>query len=41
MNDRNYPLLTKLFLDLEVELHPTSMSFGVETDYLNGVQMIF
>ena len=34
MNDRNYPLLTKLFLDLEVELHPTSMSFGVETDYL-------
>ena len=34
MNDRNYPLLTKLFLDLEVELHPTSMSFGVETDNL-------
>tara|TARA_B100000963_G_scaffold131445_1_gene114604 strand:- start:798 stop:2060 length:1263 start_codon:yes stop_codon:yes gene_type:complete len=32
MNDRNYPLLTKLFLDLEVELYPTSMSFGVETD---------
>lgn len=34
MNDRNYPLLTKLFLDLEVELHPTSMSFGVETENL-------
>ncbi len=34
MNDRNYPLLTKLFLDLEVELHPTSMSFGVETESL-------
>ena len=32
MNDRNYPLLTKLFLDLEVELYPTSMSFSVETD---------
>ena len=32
MNDRNYPLLTKLFLDLEIELYPTSMSFGVETD---------
>ena len=34
MNDRNYPLLTKLFLDLGVELHPTSMSFGVETENL-------
>ena len=34
MNDRNYPLLTKLFLDLEVELHPTSMSFAVETENL-------
>ena len=34
MNDRNYPLLTKLFLDLGVELHPTSMSFGVETEKL-------
>ena len=34
MNDRNYPLLTKLFLDLGVELYPTSMSFGVETDDL-------
>ncbi len=32
MNDRNYPLLTNLFLDLEIELHPTSMSFGVQTD---------
>ena len=34
MNDRNYPLLTKLFLDLGVDLHPTSMSFGVETENL-------
>ena len=34
MNDRNYPLLTKLFLNLGVELHPTSMSFGVETENL-------
>jgi hypothetical protein len=32
MNDRNYPLLTKLFLELEVELHPTSMSFSVDTE---------
>ena len=31
MNDRNYPLLTKLFLELEIELHPTSMSFSVDT----------
>ena len=34
MNDRNYPLLTELFLNLGVELHPTSMSFGVETENL-------
>ena len=32
MNDRNYPLLTKLFLELEIELHPTSMSFSVDTE---------
>ena len=35
MNDRNYPILTKLFLDLEIELHPTSMSLSVETDSLS------
>ena len=34
MNDRNYPLLTELFLNLGVELHPTSMSFRVETEHL-------
>ncbi len=32
MNDRNYPLLTRLFLELEIELHPTSMSFSVDTE---------
>ena len=32
LNNRNYALLTKLFSDLNVELHPTPMSFGVETD---------
>ena len=32
LNNRNYSLLTKLFSNLNVELHPTSMSFGVETD---------
>ena len=35
MNDRNYPLLTKLFLELEVELHPTSMSFSVDTENIS------
>ena len=34
MNDRNYPLLTRLLLDLKVEMYPTSMSFGVETEQL-------
>tara|TARA_Y100000591_G_scaffold152503_1_gene131251 strand:+ start:849 stop:1949 length:1101 start_codon:yes stop_codon:yes gene_type:complete len=34
MNDRNYPLLTRLLLDLKVEMYPTSMSFGVETEEL-------
>ena len=35
MNDRNYPLLTKLFLELEIELHPTSMSFSVDTENIS------
>ena len=35
MNDRNYPLLTKLFLDLGIELYPTSMSLSVETETLS------
>ena len=34
MNDRNYPLLTRLLSDLRVEMYPTSMSFGVETEEL-------
>ena len=34
MNNRNYPLLTDLFLELQVELHPTAMSFGVTSDCL-------
>ena len=32
MNNRNYPLLTDLFLELQVELHPTAMSFGVTSE---------
>ena len=35
MNDRNYPLLTKLFLELEIELYPTSMSFSVDTENIS------
>ena len=35
MNDRNYPLLTKLFLELEIELHPTSMSFSVDAENIS------
>ncbi len=35
MNDRNYPLLTKLFLELGIELHPTSMSFSVNTENIS------
>ena len=38
MNDRNYPLLTKLFLELEIELHPTSMSFSVDTENVSWCQ---
>ena len=32
MNNRNYPLLMDLFLELQVELHPTAMSFGVTSE---------
>ena len=35
MNDRNYPLLTRLFLELQIELHPTSMSFSVDTENIS------
>lgn len=35
MNDRNYPLLTKLFLELEIELYPTSMSFSVDAENIS------
>jgi predicted NAD/FAD-binding protein len=31
LNDRNYPLLTKLFEDLKIELHDTEMSFSVSS----------
>ena len=40
MNNRNYPLLTDLFLELQVELHPTAMSFGVTSKTFLGVLMI-
>ena len=31
LNDRNYPLLSKLFDDLKIELHDTEMSFSVSS----------